>query len=246
MRRAAGTVVILAIVVAAALLLIDRDDPGPGRGDALLPDLWSSAPFELQLGTVDGRSVLRFTSEINNAGPGPFIVRGNSRDAAFAQHVVHDAGGTTTEAVDVSIVWGGDTHVHWHIEDVARYWIEPVGSATDPGAFDNKVGFCFFDGVDRQTGLEAAPASPIHPPEGCGSRLDPSVDMGLSVGWGDQYRFDLEGQYIDIEDLPSGQYVLYAEVDPDGRFTELDRTNNVASTSFTLIVDESGGRTLLS
>ena len=148
--------------------------------------------------------------------------------------------------MEVSIAWGGDTHSHWHIEDVARYWIEPVGSATDEGFFDNKVGFCFFDGVDRQTGLDAAPDSPVHPPEGCGSRLDPSIDMGLSVGWGDQYRFDLEGQYIDVEDLPSGQYVLHAEVDPDGRFTELDRSNNIAATPFTLIVDENGGRTLLS
>lgn len=245
MRKVVGTAAIIVAVVMAVALAVDRDDPGPGVGDALLPDLWSSAPFELQLGTVGGRSVLRFTSEINNAGPGPFIVRGNSRDVSFTQHVVHDGGGISTEAVEVAIVWGGDTHSHWHIEDVARYWIEPVDGTLGTGSFDNKVGFCFFDGVDRQTGLDSAPSAPVHPPEGCGNRLDPSIDMGLSVGWGDQYRFDLEGQFIDIEDLPSGQYLLYAEVDPDGRFTELDRTNNVTSTPFTLIVDENGGRTLL-
>ena len=243
MRRAVGVAAVLAVIGVA--VVVGTDEPADPAGEAVLPDLWSSAPFELRVAELDGRAVLRFTSEINNAGPGPFLVRGSARDGAFRQHFLHEGGGTSSAALDVAVVWGGDTHYHWHIEDVARYWIERVDTAPSGDLADNKVGFCFFDGVDRQTGLDTAPIAAVHPPEGCGNRLDPSISMGLSVGWGDQYRFDLEGQFIDIEHLPSGQYTLYAEVDPDDRFAELDRTNNIASTPFTLIVDESGGRTLL-
>jgi hypothetical protein len=243
MRRAVG--VAAALVVIGVAVVVGPDEPDQPSGAAMLPDLWSSPPFELRIEQLDDRAVLRFTSEINNAGPGPFLVTGNARDGGFTQHVAHESGGTSTTALDVGIVWGGDTHYHWHIEDVARYWIERADQAPMGDAGDNKVGFCFFDGVDRQTGLDSAPPEAVHPSEGCGDRLDPSITMGLSVGWGDQYRYDLEGQFIDIEDLPSGQYVLKAEVDPDGRFAEIDRTNNIASTPFTLIVDESGGRTLI-
>ena len=243
MRRAVGVAAVLAVIGVA--VVVGTDEPADPAGEAVLPDLWSSAPFELQVDELDGRAVLRFTSEINNAGPGPFLVRGSARDGAFRQYFVHESGGTSSAGLDVALVWGGDTHYHWHIEDVARYWIERVDAAPSGDLADNKVGFCFFDGVDRQTGLDAAPPAAVHPPEGCGNRLDPSISMGLSVGWGDQYRYDLEGQFIDIEDLPSGQYMLYAEVDPDARFTEIDRSNNIASTPFTLIVDENGGRTLL-
>lgn len=237
-------VLVMGLAVILVLAAVDDGEP-QAAGDALLPDLWSSAPFELTLGELDGRAVIRFTTEINNKGEGDFMVRGSTRDGDFSQWIAHADEGFTVTPVDVAVVWGGDTHFHWHIEDVAGYWIEPLDGEPLPGRFDNKIGFCFFDGVDRLSDLAAAPSEPVHLPAGCGSRLDPDLAMGLSVGWGDQYRFDLRGQYIDIEDLPTGQYKLVAEVDPLGLFTEANTANNRAETEFTLLVSDEGNRTLL-
>ena len=237
-------VILLGTVLVGLAVTALVDGGNPEDGDLLLPDLWSSAPFELQLATLEGRDVIRFTTEINNQGAGAFILRGNTRSGDFAQWIARTGTGHLVQPVDVEIVWGGDTHFHWHVAEVARYWIEPLGGRTLTEGFDNKVGFCFFDGVDRVTGRPDAPTEAIHQEAGCGSRLDPDLAMGLSVGWGDQYRFDLVGQFIDIDDLPPGRYRLVAQVDPDARFVEADATNNISSTDFTLTVGSSGNKEL--
>jgi hypothetical protein len=232
--RRVAALAIVAITAGALVLTLIVDNEADTEGELLLPDLWSSAPFELQLGTVDGRKVLRFTTEINNKGSGAFMVRGSTRDGEYFQWIERVGSGHSIEPVDVEAVWGGDTHFHFHIDDVAHYWIEPIDGSPIEGGLDNKVGFCFFDGVDRKTDLPGAPTEPVHGGAGCGTRLDPDLAMGLSVGWGDQYRFNLEGQFIDIEDVPAGRYRLFAETDPEHRFIEADTTNNVAFTEFTL------------
>ena len=50
--------------------------------------------------------------------------------------------------------------------------------------------------------------------------------MGLSVGWGDRYQWNLPDQYIDITELPAGQYRLLAIADPSNWFVETIETNN--------------------
>jgi len=240
-RLAAFVFVVAA--VAAVVLLRSGDNAGDAVGEALLPDLWTSAPFELSVSDVEGRTVLRFTSEMNNKGAGDLLLRGNP-NGEVRQWVEHSEAGHTTAALDVEVVWGGDTHDHWHIKDVARYWVaNPDGTAVGD-ELDNKVGFCIFDSVDFQSGLPGAPDAVRHEIGGCGTRLGPEIAMGLSVGWGDQYRFDLAGQFIDIEALEPGTYLLMAEVDPDRRLQELDTTNNTAATEFTLEIED--GRRVIS
>ena len=228
-----GVFVLVAVAVAAVIVFRPGDGAEEPVGEPLLPNLWTSAPFELTISEVEGRTVLRFTSEMNNRGAGDLLLRGDP-NGEVSQWIRHSESGHSTMALDVDVVWGGDTHDHWHIEDVARYWVadrdgNPVGDE-----FDNKVGFCIFDSVDFQSGLPGAPTAVRHQVGGCGTRLTPEIAMGLSVGWGDQYRFTLEGQYIDIEDLAAGDYRLMAEVDPDGTLSELDRSDNVSWTDFTL------------
>lgn len=243
-NRTRWSIVVATIVVVSVVLL--RPGGDEARGEPILPDLWSSAPFELRIEMLADRHVLRFTSEINNAGPGELVVRGSVRSGDFEQLIAHTDGGFSTHPVETGAVWGGDTHFHWHLADIARYSIELVEpTGDDPPPTDNKVGFCFFDGVDRLSGDPLAPPDPVHSPDGCGNRLSADISMGLSVGWGDQYRFDLEGQWIDIEDLPSGRYRLVATTDPDGLLAEADPGNNTAVTEFTLVVSNEGTRTLL-
>jgi glucose/arabinose dehydrogenase len=55
------------------------------------------------------------------------------------------------------------------------------------------------------------------------------VKEGISVGYGDDYKANLEGQYLRLTGLPSGRYVLVHEVNADRRLHELDYSNNAAS-----------------
>lgn len=234
--------VMLAFVVAVIVANSTAGDMD-SSGEPLRPDLWTSAPFELLVAEVEGRDVLRFTSEMNNRGAGDLILRGNPNTSEIDQWVQHRESGHSVERLDLNVVWGGDTHDHWHIADAARYWVAHPDGTRVGEEFDNKVGFCIFDSVDFQSGLTGAPDDVRYQVAGCGGRLSDQIAMGLSVGWGDQYRFDLAGQFIDIEDLPPGDYLLMAEVDPDDLFEESDRTNNTAATPFTLSI-EAGRRTI--
>lgn len=237
---------LLAVAAAVAVLVALRPgaDAGEPAGERLTPNLWTSAPFELQLSEVDGRTVLRFTSELNNRGTGDLLIRGNPTTGEIVQWLPFTESGHAVHPIDLDVVWGGDTHDHWHVAEVARYWIADTEGRPVGGEFDNKVGFCIFDSVDFATGLPGAPTSVRHQSAGCGTRLSHAIAMGLSVGWGDQYRFNLEGQYIDIEELPAGHYRIVAEVDPGRRLVELHRTDNSSWTEFTLEFEN--GRRIIS
>jgi hypothetical protein len=54
--------------------------------------------------------------------------------------------------------------------------------------------------------------------------------MGLSVGWGDRYPYNIAFQYIDISGLPNGEYLVTVTADPPaaggGRFIEANEDNN--------------------
>ena len=51
----------------------------------------------------------------------------------------------------------------------------------------------------------------------------------ISVGKGDDYRPRLEGQSIEITNLPSGRYLLVHRSNPARRLRESDYSNNAAS-----------------
>jgi hypothetical protein len=50
--------------------------------------------------------------------------------------------------------------------------------------------------------------------------------MGLSVGWGDLYRYNLPDQYIDITGLGRRRYRLEGTADADNWFRESEESNN--------------------
>jgi hypothetical protein len=51
----------------------------------------------------------------------------------------------------------------------------------------------------------------------------------MSVGWTDEYNWCLPGQYVEVTDVPGGDYILDTTVDPTGRLVESDKTNNCGS-----------------
>ena len=138
------------------------------------------------------------------------------------------AGPTLTPTSGVELVWGGDGHDHWHVKNLVAYELERLDNGVKVGT-SAKGGFCFFDTIGYRTSLPGAPPSAVYVPGSvCGpnNELATGVTMGLSVGWGDKYAWNLAGQYIDITNLSSGKYRLTATADPNHRFTETNVSNN--------------------
>src|SRR5205823_3311040 len=58
------------------------------------------------------------------------------------------------------------------------------------------------------------------------SQYSGGLTQGLSVGWADVYSASLQGQWIDITEVPSGRYWLEAVVDPANNIKESNELNN--------------------
>jgi len=94
----------------------------------------------------------------------------------------------------------------------------------DLGRTDTKVGFCFYDSLAIPNSL--GPERAVWSRESCGQEDDEALRMGLSVGWGDEYISTLPGQSIRIEDIPNGEYRIWADADTEAWFTEATSENN--------------------
>ena len=116
---------------------------------------------------------------------------------------------------------GSVSHRHWHYKGFVRYQLRSVSdlSLVRP---DNKAGFCLSD--------------PDLAPDFCGS-LNPgamAVDEGLTPGVSDYYNPLLEGQYIDVADVPPGDYWLVHWVNASKEICESDYGNNAAGVKIAL------------
>jgi hypothetical protein len=59
--------------------------------------------------------------------------------------------------------------------------------------------------------------------------------QGMSVGWGDTYGSNLDGQSIDISGLPDGDYNLNIEVDPKAQMVESNESDNTSSLGIRIV-----------
>jgi hypothetical protein len=194
-----------------------------------LPDLGMARLTEIRIEkTSDGRRLLRFTTIIVNVGRGPLEVHGQRPDTSTelmsaTQRIFDDAGGYRDVATSSEMFFSGDGHNHWHLKDLATYELirKDNGVKVGTGA---KTGFCFFDTLLYKSSLPGAPQSARY--SGCGNSGDLTIVMGLSVGWGDRYSYNLAYQYIDITGLIAGRYRIQVTADANGWFQEVDESNN--------------------
>ncbi len=215
------------VAVASAALTVAAVAP-VGAATPRLPDLGMAPLADIRVETQPGRTVLRFSATVVNVGVGPFDIRGNRARTSVAamkvrQRLFNTDGTKTVFLTGASMFYSGDGHDHWHIRDLQRYTIHSINTDAELGA-GAKVGFCFWDNVAYRTTLPRAPQSPRY--NSCGVASSLSVNMGLSVGWGDLYPWYLPDQWIDITGLPAGDYILRAHADPKGFFTEANVNNN--------------------
>ena len=227
----------IAIIAGAACLLALSAAGESTRAAAvgeLRPDLVALPPTEVRLASENGRTYLRFTTTSWNAGAGPLelFVRPDETPSNGLQRVyqrTYISGGGSSESMAGDFTWH-PTHDHFHFEGYAVYELSAPGLTPRIG---QKTSFCILDTTKVNVRLSGAPKRAVY--ASCGNSF-----QGMSVGWGDAYRYYLDGQQIEVTDLPAGRYQLSIKIDPNHHLIESgDAANN--NISVDIDIDVSAG-----
>jgi len=208
----------------------------PLQGERLLPDLDQEAPSGLLMTQSPRGWQLGFASAVRNVGDGPLIIDGHrisrTEETMSAQQLIRRTAGPSEVAHDVGrlrYVRSPD-HQHWHLLHFDRYELRRPG-ADRPVVRDRKSGFCLGDryGV-TDPALAAKPPEPVFRTR-CGLERPGlnGVREGISVGYGDDYAANLEGQYLRLSGLKAGRYLLVHRANAARRLLESSYANNAAS-----------------
>jgi hypothetical protein len=203
----------------------------------LPPDLQLERLVDFRIHRSQGDRLLRFTTRIVNRGAGPLEVRGQRACVSLeacptmtsSQRILR-SDGTYRRNPRGAMRYAGDGHNHWHVQRIQAYELLPLGTggAPWPGAQPlrgAKVGFCFFD-IARLYPSGRSPTSRQYFEEGCGTRSSTEANVGLSVGWMDEYPWSFAYQWIDITGVPDGSFRVCVTADPLERFEETREGNN--------------------
>jgi len=164
-------------------------------------------PADLCVGGPGSRKLLRFSVLANNNGPGDLIV------GAPAQH---------PDMFEFS-----ECHGHFHFESFARYELRALdGTLVATG---HKQSFCVED-TER-----ISDDAPIEPKYSCtlGSANADAV-QGVQAGWGDLYPSTLDCQWVDVTDVPPGDYQLSVFLNDASVLAETTYLNNQTSIPVTI------------
>ncbi len=232
--------VALALALTALMLTIAARAPVAAAGSERLPDLVQAAPSGLTITRAGTRTRpvyrLGFASAVENLGDGPLIINGHrpglETGTMDADQVVERDGApqqVIPGAAQLRYVVSPD-HRHWHLLGFDRYELRRAGRRA-PAVRDRKTGFCLGDRYpSTRRSLPGAPPSPVYTGRcGLGEPELLGIQEGISVGYGDNYQANLEGQYLPLTGLRSGRYVLVHRVNAERGLRELDYKNNAAS-----------------
>jgi hypothetical protein len=232
-----------AVLLAAGANAVSRSAARAAAGaDERLPDLEQEVPTGLEITreTRRPRWRLGFRSAVRNVGHGPLILEGRrplpGATTMVADQVVERDGApgeVIPRAGRLRYVTASD-HRHWHLLGFDRYELRtPSGRAV---VRDRKTGFCLGDRYHVADRVLPARAPRAVYTSRCG--LDHpellGIREGISVGYGDDYVASLEGQWLPLDGLRAGRYVLVHRVDASRRLRERARANNAASVLFRL------------
>jgi hypothetical protein len=213
----------------------------------LRPDLRMALPGNLQLQNSGDRRLLRFDSIIENLGDGPLKVNGK-RACPDCAHMTtkqwiqrSDGSWRIRKTAALQRYTDADHHQHWHVMGMERYEVFPLDGPFPNGeVIGHKYGYCFFDGVHRDGSLPNASPTAKYSFFACGNPDSQVTRVGLSVGWGDIYPWNFEGQFVDVTDVPAGEYLVCLSADPANDFVETRNGNNEAWAKITLTAPAEG------
>jgi len=203
----------------------------------LLPDLVQQPPLELGVDQSTGSYRLGFNSASENYGDGPLILEGHrpntSSTMVVDQRIKLQGSSSTQLRPGIGTMIFYTPHNHWHYIPYMDYELRRP-SDYSLVAPDQKQGFCLGDRYTPGSGdTRIYPPNPPGPytGEGCqaGKTQALAVDEGMSVGYGDEYVPQLEGQYIDITGVAAGDYTLVHRLNTDRSLLEKSYTNDAAS-----------------
>ena len=120
-----------------------------------------------------------------------------------------------------------ECHHHYHFRGYADYSL--LRQDGSQAAIGHKQSFCVEDLVQEDTTSPGVRTQPYY--NACG---EGGGRQGISVGWADDYYPNLPCQWIDVTDVPAGQYTLRVALNTEHRFEELDYTNNSADVTVTI------------
>jgi Lysyl oxidase len=235
-------------VLLAALLGSSRATAGQ-TPTSLLPDLDQAAPSNISVvrAVRGGNTLYRlaFTSAVENRGRGDLIIVGHRPSHRVsrmtADQLVERVDAADRPVADARVHGVGRLrfvrladHAHWHLIGFERYELRSAVTGRLV-ARDRKSGFCV---GNRYTVIDGAPLTPRSGQfdENCGKNRPGllTVAEGLSPGWADDYKANLEGQFIDITSVPAGRYLLVHRTNVDGDVREASRGNDSASALLSL------------
>ena len=230
--RLLPAVISIGALVPAAMAISDA----PSQGSRLLPDLDQEAPSGLLVSRAPHSWELGFASAVRNVGAGPLIIDGHRfsrmEETMAAQQVIIRTAGpreVVRGAGRLRYTRSPD-HEHWHLLHFDRYELRRPGG--DRALVrDRKTGFCLGDRYDvDDPALAAKPPEPAYRSR-CGLERPGlwGVREGISVGYGDDYDANLEGQYLRLSGLRAGRYLLVHRANADRGLLEASYRNNASS-----------------
>lgn len=228
----------LALIAAASMAPVAGAAPVAAASD-LLPDFKMAPVYDLQIERGrNGNVRLRFGAIVWNIGQGQMEVRGNGHEGRkmtiLNQVLRRSDGGTRTIAgpPGIAAFYSTDHHDHWHIGNFVTASLFPVPIGTESPAptevrYLRKIGFCLTDLVKVPEALRPPNSGKrAYPYTGCGNSKSTHFKMGISIGWGDDYKQWFAHQSINITGLHSGNYRLCNTPNPGGAWLESTIANN--------------------
>ena len=184
---------------------------------------------------------LRFTAGPHNVGEGhldlrfPIVTRLTGGDFDRIEEmtqIIHHSDGSTTERPAGSYEYHV-THGHYHYLDILYYEllaIDPDTNALVDVGVGHKSGFCPADqGYGDWYDFDQDEKGTVGGEQGANCfALSGDGALGLTAGWGDFYRWQRPGQFVDFSGQDDGFYVVRATVDVLDNVLESDETDNAS------------------
>lgn len=200
-----------------------------------MPDLTPIAStltqaLSLDTSEIPGRTLLRFSTEVANAGDGPLEIWGGSVSGSSQQvfqRIYQEDGGSRDQLAGEFVYHAG--HGHIHFEGFATYDLKLTDASGAIVASGGKTSFCLIN-IRQPFANVTANAGVVH---GRGGSSCGQV-QGISAGYSDVYSASLDDQWIDVTNVANGTYWLEIETDPENNIQETNETNNTARVQITI------------
>jgi hypothetical protein len=235
LRQLAITLCVLVSLTAWALLV------SPARAVAATvtpPDMQMQVPTSaISIGTnsANGHRQLQFTHITWDAGTGPFEIDPTYNSAtglaSFTQAIYNSPSAGVWQfdhsvPLAVAGVFDSPSDYRFPLTSFTLNQVNSDGSIGAVVATSPKTDYCI-TGDTYVGGVPNTPSQTFIPVTNC---TNPSLPLGWSVGWGDQYDQTDNGQPIDLTGVADGTYILRGIVDPEHVLTESNVSNDVVDT----------------